>query len=94
MKHEDCGVLVAYLTCSHVRVQSGCCVVVVTFSLPVTSVGRLRVTVVEGSALCMASEGVPVEVLLVAWLISSRNFFFRKKRRRTRKKESGSASLV
>ena len=40
--------------CSHVRVHTDCCAVVVTSSLPATRVGRLRVTVLVH---CVSSPG-------------------------------------
>ena len=45
--HAGCVMLVECLVCSHGRVQSGCCAVVVTSSLPVMGMGRLRVTTIR-----------------------------------------------
>ena len=41
-----------------------CCVLTCAFTLPlpVTSVGRLRVAVLQNCALCVGRVGVPVEV--------------------------------
>ena len=64
--HAGCGGMVQGLMSSHGRVQSNCCAVVVTLSLPLTSVGRLRVTVLVRCAVCVHRELVPVDV----WFVS------------------------
>ena len=71
------------LQCSYVHVQSGCCAVVVTSALHVTSVGRLRVTVLvrcvvftvkEYLLVCGSSvdgEGARVSVLFMGCLVAA-----------------------
>ena len=65
--HAGCGVLVEYLMCSHVLVQFGCCALVVAL-LRGTSVGRLRVTVLDSCVLRADWAGVYAEVLFVGGL--------------------------
>ena len=65
------GVLVECLMCSHGRVHSGYGVVVVIVevisSLPVTSAGRLRVTVLVRCVLSVHRGGGPVGMRIVSW---------------------------
>ena len=62
--HTGCGVLVQYLICSHGRVRSSCCAVVVTLSWPLTSAESLRVNVwlLLHCVLCVHREGLPGNV--------------------------------
>ena len=58
--HAGCGVLVGCLMCSHVRVQSGSCTVMLTFALSVTGVGCQRVAVLVRCVLCVHRDRGPV----------------------------------
>ena len=51
--HAGCGVLVEGLMCSHMRMQSGCCAVVVTSLWLLKIVGRLRVIALVRCCLCV-----------------------------------------
>ena len=55
-------VMVEGLTCLHVCVQYGCCVVVGTFSWPWMSVGRLRDTALVCCDSCVNGGGVLADV--------------------------------
>ena len=62
--------------CSHVRVQFGCCAVVVILSL-LMSAGRVRVVVLVHCVLCVHWAGVSVEVCFVgSWRRSPVEVFF------------------
>ena len=60
--HTGYDVMAEGLTCSHGRVQYGCCVVLGTLSWPWMRVGRLRDTVPVGCGLCVHGDGVPADV--------------------------------
>ena len=58
--HPGCGELLYCLICSHGRVHSSCCAVIVTSFGPLTKVGRLQVTVVIQSPLARKPTGLDV----------------------------------